>query len=136
VAAPTDSQVQRLGSAVLGTALFISAAWLAQRNLRLPARDGWIFWVPIALWLTTMGFLCWWTALGGRGPDARARIHASWRAGWLVGMAGFAIGFVGPLVVTPKVSLGPLLGIQITGPVGFVLGAVGGALIHRARPAR
>jgi hypothetical protein len=130
-APPTELLGRRLGSAALGTALLGFAGWLALRNLRLPARDGWIFWVPIALWLIAMGLLCWWAALGGREPAKRARIQASWRAGWLVGMAGFAVGFVGPLVVTPKASLGPLLGILITGPLGFVLGALGGAIAQR-----
>jgi hypothetical protein len=132
-APPTNSLARRLGSAALGAALLGFAGWLAQRNLRLPGRDGWIFWVPIALWLTTMSLLCWWAALAGREPGARAGIQSSWRAGWLIGMAGFAIGFVGPLVVTPKASLGPLLGILVTGPVGFVLGALGGAVAHANR---
>jgi hypothetical protein len=132
--APPTGLLGHLGSAALGTALLGFAGWLALRNLRLPASDGWIFWVPIALWLSAMGLLCWWAALGGGEPAKRARIKASWRAGWLVGMAGFAVGFVGPLVVTPKASLGPLLGILITGPLGFVLGALGGAIAQRVGP--
>jgi hypothetical protein len=135
LATSADFQARRMGSALLGAALLVFAGWLAYRNLRLSTRDGFIFWVPIALWLTTMGVLCWWGALGAREPDARAQLAASWRAGWLVGMAGLAIGFVGPLVVNPKASLGPLLGILISGPAGFVLGAFGGALMHGARRA-
>lgn len=130
---PTDPSARRLSSAALGTALLGAAGWLAMRNLRLPARDGWVFWLPIALWLVTMGFLCWWTALGREQPATRARIGASWRLGWMVGAAGLAVGFVGPLLVTPKASLGPLLGILITGPLGFVLGALGGAVIRPGR---
>jgi hypothetical protein len=117
----------------LGTALLGFAGWLALRNLSLPTRDGWRFWVPITLWLVTMGLLWWWAALGARDPEARAHLQASWRAGWLVGMAGLVIGFVGPLVLTPTASLGPLLGILVTGPVGFVLGALGGAVTQIGR---
>jgi len=105
------------------------AGWIALRNLRLPGNDGWIFWVPIASWLVTMGLLCWWAALDGHREASRARIRTSWRAGWSVGAVGLALGFLGPLVVTPQASLGPLLGILLTGPAGFILGAlVGGAL--------
>lgn len=132
-APPTDWLARRLGSAAVGTALLGVAGWLTLRNLSLPTRDGWVFWVPITLWLVTMGFLWWWAALAGPEPGTRARLQASWRAGWLVGLAGLAVGFVGPLVVTPKASLGPLLGILITGPVGFVVGALGGAVRQKRR---
>jgi hypothetical protein len=128
-APPPEYLARRLGSAALGAALIGFAGWIALRNLGLPIHDG-IFWVPITLWLITMGLLCWWAALGGDQPASRARIGASWRAGWLVGAAGLAIGFVGPLVLTPKASLGPLLGILLTGPLGFVLGALGRAVVH------
>ena len=70
----------RVSSAALGTALLGFAGWLAWLNLRLPSRSGWIFWAPIALWVTTMGLLCWWAALGG----ARAN-HASSCPGKLAG---------------------------------------------------
>ena len=104
------------------------AGWIALRNLSLPSHDGWIFWVPIASWLVTMGLLCWWSAFDGHREDSRARIRASWRAGWMVGGAGLALGFLGPLVLTPKAGLGPLLGILLTGPTGFILGAIVGGV--------
>ena len=123
-ASPSDPLIRRLGSAGLGAALIGAAAWLAWRNLSLPVHDGWIFWVPLALCLVSMGLLWWWTALVGQQPAGRRRIRASWRSGWVVGAVGFALGFLGPLVVAPKGSLGPLLGILLTGPLGFVVGAL------------
>jgi hypothetical protein len=51
--------------------------------------------------------------------------------GWVLGAIGLGLGFVGPLVMNPKANLGPLLGILITGPFGFVLGALGAALVWR-----
>jgi len=126
----SDFVARRLGSAGLGAALIGLAAWIALRNLSLPSNDGWIFWVPIASWLVTMGLLCWWSALDGHREDSRGRIRTSWRAGWWVGGIALALGFLGPLVLTPKASLGPLLGILLTGPIGFVLGAVIGAVIQ------
>ena len=106
------------------------AGWIALRNLSLPSNDGWVFWVPIASWLVAMGLLCLWSALDGHRVDSRARIRASWHAGWRVGGVALALGFIGPLVLNPKASLGPLLGILLTGPVGFVLGALIGAVVQ------
>jgi hypothetical protein len=105
--------------------------WAPRLVASLAKFDAWIFWVPIILWLLTMGLLCWWAALGGRQPTTRARIGASWRMGWVLGAAGLALGFFGPLVIMPKANLGPLLGILITGPGGFVLGALGAAVAWR-----
>ena len=84
------------------------------------------------LWFLTMSLLCWWSALSGHQATSRAGIRASWRAGWIVGAAGRAIGFVGPLVISPKASLGPLLGILLTGPLGFVVGALGAGVLRVA----
>ncbi|WP_296706114.1 hypothetical protein [Rhodoblastus sp.] len=50
------------------------------------------------------------------------------RWGCRLGAAGFAAGFFGPMIFTPGANQGPLLGLFITGPLGFVAGAVGGAL--------
>ncbi|HEX5576464.1 MAG TPA: hypothetical protein VFX42_11360, partial [Gemmatimonadales bacterium] len=66
-------------------------------------------------------------------PRAPARIAASWRMGWVLGGIGLALGFVGPLVVTPSANLGPLLGILVSGPGGFVLGALGAVLAGASR---
>jgi hypothetical protein len=46
----------------------------------------------------------------------------------IVGAIGFVGGFFGPIVFAPEANQGPLLGIFITGPLGFVLGAVGGGV--------
>lgn len=129
----TGSVASRLGTASVGAALTGLAAWLALRNLSLPTRDGWIFWVPVTLWLLTMSVLCWWSTLLGHQAASRASIRASWRMGWIVGAVGLAIGFVGPLVISPKASLGPLLGILLTGPLGFVVGALGAGAAQESR---
>jgi hypothetical protein len=50
-----------------------------------------------------------------------------------LGFIGFIIGFVGPIVFTPKASQGPLLGIFITGPAGAVTGFIIGALYSQLR---
>lgn len=44
--------------------------------------------------------------------------------GVLLGGLGFAGGFFGPILFNPQANQGPLLGIFITGPLGFILGAI------------
>ena len=40
----------------------------------------------------------------------------------------FAGGFFGPILLTPGANQGPLLGIFITGPIGFAVGGILGAI--------
>ena len=126
----------RVGMAVLGGVLGGLAVWLAVINLRHGSLDGWFFWVPITLWVLAMCVLCLWSAVSGDQAASRTSIQASWRMGWIVGGIGFAIGFVGPLVIYPKSNLGPLLGILATGPLGFVVGAFGAGVVRAARGSR
>jgi len=44
----------------------------------------------------------------------------------VTGGVGFSAGFFGPIIFTPEANQGPLLGIFITGPLGFLLGGIGG----------
>ncbi len=56
----------------------------------------------------------------------------------VVGAIGFVGGFFGPMIWAPGANQGPLLGLLYTGPLGFLLGAVGGflyALVRRWRHA-
>ena len=61
---------------------------------------------------------------------ASDRIHyvlrQSLRWGFLLGGIGFAGGFFGPMIFAPQANQGPLLGIFITGPCGFLLGVLYG----------
>ncbi len=49
------------------------------------------------------------------------------------GGIGFSAGFFGPIIFTPQANQGPLLGIFITGPLGFVLGGIAGFLYWSIR---
>jgi hypothetical protein len=51
------------------------------------------------------------------------------RTACAVGAVTFLVGFVGPLIFWPDNNLGPLIGIFLTGPLGFVGGAVIGLCI-------
>ena len=53
--------------------------------------------------------------------------------GFALGAAGFLAGFVGPIVFMPESNQGPLLGIFITGPLGFLVGTVIGAIVSVMR---
>jgi hypothetical protein len=54
----------------------------------------------------------------------------------VIGGIGFAGGFFGPIIFDPGANQGPLLGIFITGPLGAVVGAVGGAVYWGVRGKR
>lgn len=56
-------------------------------------------------------------------------IATMFRWGVILGVIGFIGGFVGPIVFTPEANQGPLLGIFITGPLGFVLGLIVGLVL-------
>jgi len=54
----------------------------------------------------------------------------------LTGAIAFSAGFFGPIIFTPQANQGPLLGIFITGPLGFILGGIGGAVYWLIRKDR
>ncbi|MFN0008254.1 MAG: hypothetical protein ACKVXR_10125 [Planctomycetota bacterium] len=58
-------------------------------------------------------------------------IHLKWAAIGAVALGGigFAGGFFGPILLAPDANQGPLLGIFITGPLGFLLGGILGAIL-------
>jgi hypothetical protein len=72
-----------------------------------------------------------------RTRSADAGLAASMLLGaLLVGAVAFCPGFFGPIFLMPHANQGPLLGLFITGPLGFVAGAVGGALYWLVRNRR
>jgi len=53
--------------------------------------------------------------------------------GIIVGSIGFITGFWGPIIFNPSANQGPLLGIFITGPLGFLIGLAGGGIYWRIK---
>jgi hypothetical protein len=53
----------------------------------------------------------------------------------ILGIAGFAAGFLGPIFFVPEANQGPLVGIFISGPAGFALGAMLWGLCALIKPA-
>ena len=54
----------------------------------------------------------------------------------IFGGIGFAGGFFGPMVFAPEANQGPLLGIFITGPAGFLLGSIAGFIYWKVKGAK
>ena len=55
--------------------------------------------------------------------------------GMWFGLIGFLGGFFGPMLLSQS-NQGPLLGIFITGPLGFLLGTLAGAIREIAQSAK
>jgi hypothetical protein len=87
----------------------------------------------IASTSATIAILCGWFALRGHVAESRAEMGYAWLGGFLLGGIGFVAGFFGPIILTPGANQGPLLGIFITGPLGFSLGALIGWFCARFR---
>jgi hypothetical protein len=81
--------------------------------------------------VVAIGAACFvWTQAGSSHPG----LGRSVALGSLITDAiGFSAGFFGPILLTPGANQGPLLGIFITGPLGLMLGAVGGAIYWMVR---
>ncbi|SFM38639.1 hypothetical protein [Nitrosomonas communis] len=82
-------------------------------------------WIPVLL-----SFMCAfgvgkysWEKLGTlpEGPISSIFLGAI-----ALGSISFCAGFFGPMIITPEADQGPLLGIFITGPVGFLIGGISG----------
>lgn len=51
----------------------------------------------------------------------------------IIGAAAFVAGFFGPMIFAPGANQGPLLGLFITGPLGFIAGGIGGYIYSRVK---
>ena len=81
--------------------------------------------------LIVIAFYLLWYAVLGHLPSERAKLARTLVIALIIGAIGLVGGYVGPLIVTPGANQGPLLGIFITGPIGFVLGSIGGFIWTR-----
>lgn len=76
--------------------------------------------------------------IGGAALGAYLAGHplvAKWALGLGAAVGGitFLAGFAGPIILTPDSPQGPLLGIFITGPLGFIVGTVVGLVVGISR---
>jgi hypothetical protein len=81
----------------------------------------------------TIALFCFWFALLAGSPPELDKLARTLLIGLVAGVICFVPGFVGPLIFTPEDNLGPLIGIFLTGPAGFVLGSIGGFVWTRVK---
>lgn len=119
------SQILRVFAGFLG---LLSASW-ALRNLQYIAQ-GYVNAgnIGFAAFEIALCYGCIWFAMNGARPEVEARMGRALRFGAIIGGVSFAAGFFGPLVFAPGANQGPLLGIFITGPIGFLVGLVIGGV--------
>ncbi len=79
----------------------------------------------IALTIAILISIFLWIKVGTNSDGFIAHVL---KIGIIVGSIGFALGFFGPVILTPSANQGPLLGLFITGPGGFLLGLLGGVI--------
>jgi hypothetical protein len=84
--------------------------------------------LPVLPWAALAG-----AVLYGPVPSRFQRREHPLGVACFVGGIAFLLGFAGPMLLAPGANQGPLLGILITGPLGFVAGFVWG--VWRARRA-
>ena len=109
--------------------------------LVVPAAYYFVYWLPFSLiplggqrWIASVvSLLCaagagWyvWQRLGRVEPGLVTSVMLG---AIVLGAIGFCGGFFGPMIFAPEANQGPLLGLFITGPLGFLLGGLGG-LVH------
>ncbi len=66
------------------------------------------------------------------GPGHRGIATTAFRWAAIAGGVGFCLGFFGPMALDPGGNQGPMLGLFITGPLGFLAGGICG-LIYAVR---
>ena len=65
---------------------------------------------------------------GTFGDRTRRIGRSAVRHGVIIGGISVAAGFCGPIIFAPDANQGPLLGIFITGPLGFLVGLIVGVV--------
>ena len=93
--------------------------------LPIPGRQSWgIFQLPLSGASLSASFLAFWVAFHlDRSRERTAAIY-----GAISGMSLGAVATVGGMIwgISTQLNLAPIVGIFITGPIGFIIGAVSG----------
>lgn len=119
---------------VVVTAVYFFVYWLPFAFVPLEERE-WVANLVSLLCAVLAGRFIW--TRTGDGARQRGLLAAMSIGALALGGIGFCAGFFGPLLLAPDANQGPLLGLFITGPLGFLLGGIGGFcywLRHRDRP--
>ena len=104
-------------------AVYFFSFWLLYTQV-IPDSMPWLMTVAALLTATAAGWLMWrHMGMVERGMLTTAVLWAA-----VVGAIGFCAGFFGSMIFAPEANQGPLLGIFITGPLGFIGGGVAGLI--------
>jgi hypothetical protein len=123
--------IQIAGSVVAAIATFLCVAWL---EFLIAIRFQW--WTGYFGWVRPLlPFVCAAVVVRYTWPTAASvpGVLSVLVGAAVTGGIGFAIGFFGPMILEPSSPQGPLLGIFVTGPLGLLAGAVGGAVFWLKR---
>ncbi|HZZ28406.1 MAG TPA: hypothetical protein VFE46_10430 [Pirellulales bacterium] len=96
--------------------------------LRAQMLGGFDFGALFGIFIGLAAIILWWFALQGGVAKSRRRMAYTFIGGIILGSISFAAGFFGPIIFMPESNQGPLLGIFITGPFGFLVGCILGAV--------
>jgi hypothetical protein len=123
-----------IGLRIVAVVIALPLSALVVALVRIGIKSGFDFPRPVFLSVFgTASALCWWFAIRGHIAEDRAVLISSLTGALIVGGIGFAGGFFGPMILAPKSNQGPLVGIFVTGPLGFVAGALIGLCIGIVR---
>ena len=79
--------------------------------------------------MVTLGLISWMLGLGIGSVKLTDKLRNSFRLGASVGVGGFFVGFIVPMIVSPDAPLGPVIGFIYTGPISALAGAALGAIL-------
>jgi len=115
--------LKRIGAG--GVALLQTVyAFFVIRNQLIAGFD--LFGFSLGSCAAVSGVFFWSIALGISSIKNQKRIRNTLSFGCILGLIGFIIGFFGPIMFTPESNMGPILGLFLTGPLGFVVGSLYG----------
>jgi energy-converting hydrogenase Eha subunit B len=113
-------------SIIVGVATFYIMYWFPFAMMEMPVALS----LGLSLAVAILAGRLVWNSGGGINYEA---MRSMLRWALILGGIGFAAGFFGPIILTPDANQGPLLGIFITGPLGFVLGGIVGLVLWLRR---
>ena len=100
-------------------AVYFFSYWMVFAQI-VPASKQWM--ATWAAFLSAAAAAVWvWRKVG---TAARSILQTTLQWAVVIGAVGFCAGFFGPIIFTPQSNQGPMLGIFITGPLGFIAGGV------------
>lgn len=114
---------------VVSLLMFLVVLFFVRTILSITA--GYPAWLSTSFSLACAALAGWyaWKLVSGEKISVGASVISG---ALMLGSLCFIIGFLGPMAFAKDTSQGPLFGVFITGPLGVILGAIGG-YVYAAR---